>query len=101
MTTTEPAPMPLAQHAVPASGRAPRSAAAAVQAGSAPARERRLSPGQVWTLVVAGVIAVVALVVGLGASGSDSPSPEEQLRDALYGGYSDYYGGSDCDSVFC
>ncbi len=70
----------------PAAGWAPVPTPAAVQQGLAPVRRARLSPGQVWTLVVAGVIAVVALVVGITVGSSGDSSREDAIRDLLDGG---------------
>ncbi|MGY1774191.1 hypothetical protein [Blastococcus sp. SYSU D00813] len=98
MTTTSPLPAPAHAPYPAGAGWAPVPTPAVVQqAVSAPAvpRPRRLEPAQVWTLVVAGLVAVVALVVGLAvtSSGGSDGDAADLFDDSGY--YYDYSGYDD------
>ena len=107
MTTTSPLPPHAPNPYGPPAGWAPVPTPYAVQQGYAPVERSRLSPGQVWTLVVAAVFSLVVTVTAIavgesGDSGQESVSGFSEDGGDYYGDYyGEYYEDSDCYDAFC
>ena len=108
MTTTSPLPPHAADPYGPPDGWASLPTPAAVQQGLAPRHASRVDPAAVWTVVVAGLVAVIALVVGLAVTSSDGSAGGQDAVDSVFEGdgssyvdYYDTYDDSGCYDVFC
>ena len=109
MTLTSPMPAPAQSDApyaaVPEAALAPTPAA--VQQALTPPRRRRLDPAQVWTIVVAGVIGLVAVLTSIAVGVSGSEGGDDRISRLFEDGgagisdYYEYYDDSDCYDAFC